>query len=276
MNQKRSFFLFSLSVFLLLSMLFSCEGDDGIKTLDLGNGVSLKLIKVKAGRFQMGSPKDELGRFDDENQHWVTLTKDYWLGETEVTQGQWKAVMWYNPSRCKNGDDYPVEMVSNGDAVTFCEQLNKRYRGQLPKGYQFSLPTEAQWEYACRAGTTSSLNSGKNITLEKGSCPNLDEVGWYRENTERSHCPVRQKRPNAWGFYDMHGNVQEWCSDRAGDYSGDTTDPKGASNSFRWVYRGGSWRDNARYCRAANRSGKYSSDRSHDYLGFRLALVPVQ
>ena len=122
------------------------------------------MIKVKAGRFQMGSPESELGRYDDETQHRVTLTKDYWLGATQVTQGQWKAVMGSNPSSFQKGDDYPVEKVSWDDAMEFCERLNRRAAEMLPQGYKFSLPTEAQWEYACRAGTTTALNSGKNLT----------------------------------------------------------------------------------------------------------------
>ena len=280
MNRKLSFFLFPISMFLVLSMLFSCgKGGDtktgDTKTLDLGDGVSLKLIKVQPGSFLMGSPEDELGSFDSENQHWVTLTKDYWLGETEVTQGQWKAVMWSNPSVYNNGDDYPVENVSWEDAMTFCKKLNEKYRGKLPNGYQFSLPTEAQWEYACRAGTTSSLNSGKNITSKDGSCPNLDEVGWYNKNTGKSHCPVRQKRPNAWGFFDMHGNVSEWCSDWYGSYSGDATDPKGPLDGSDRVIRGGSGDLFARFCRSAYRFG-FSPSISFHALGFRLALVPVQ
>ena len=242
--------------------------------LDL-SGVPLKMIRVKAGRFQMGSPQDELGRSENETRHWVTLTRDYWLGETEVTQGQWKAVMGDNPSCFKKGDSYPVEEVSWEKTMDFCEKLNERYRGKLPPGYEFSLPTEAQWEYACRAGTTTALNSGKDITSELEMCSNLDEVAWYDGNSGGTTHPVAQKRRNAWGFYDMHGNVLEWCRDWYGSYGGDAIDPHGPSSGSRRVDRGGSWTYRARYCRSAYRFNFSPSFRNF-CLGFRLALVPVQ
>ena len=149
------------------------ELDGPVKKFDL-SGVSLKMIKVRARKFRMGSPDGEMGRIDCEKPHWVRLTKDYWLGETEVTQGQWKAVMGDNPSEFKKGDDYPVENVSWDDAVIFCCRLNDQFEGKLPEGYEFSLPTEAQWECACRAGTTTALNNGKDLTSEDGECANLD------------------------------------------------------------------------------------------------------
>ena len=242
--------------------------------LDL-SGVPLKMIKVKAGRFQMGSPEGELGRSDSEKQHWVTLTRDYWLGETEVTQGQWKAVMGDNPSGYKKGDNYPVEQVSWDDAMKFCEKLNQMYFGRMPAGYRFSLPTEAQWEYACRAGMTTALNNGRNLTSKEGHCSNLDEAGWYDENSGGSTHPVAQKKRNDWGFYDMHGNVWEWCSDYYEKYSGDATDPKGPGNGSNRVDRGGRWGYDARCCRSAFRFYDSPSYCGPD-LGFRLALVPIQ
>ena len=242
--------------------------------LDL-NGIPLKMIKVKAGRFQMGSPEKELGRDREETQHWVTLTRDYWLGETEVTQGQWKAVMGTNPSHFKKGDNYPVECVSWEDVMDFCRKLNEKYSSKLPSGYKFSLPTEAQWEYACRAGTTTALNNGNNLKSEYDICRNLDEVGWYYENSDSSTHPVAQKKPNALDFYDMHGNVWEWCSDWKGGYNMGATDPKGPSAGSHRVCRGGSWYCDARFCRAAYRYGYFPSYRYRN-LGFRLALVPVQ
>ena len=251
----------------------------GNYTFDL-SGVQLKMIMVKAGRFQMGSPKEEWGRqYDNETQHWVMLTKDYWLGETEVTQGQWKAVMGGNPSRFQKGDNYPVEVVSWDDAMKFCEKLNVKYEGKLPSGYKFSLPTEAQWEYACRAGMTTALNNGRNITSEDGRSYYLDEVGWYEGNSEGSTHPVAQKKPNAWGFYDMHGNVLEWCSDWYDDCYGcdgkDATDPQGPADGWYRVLRGESWDSCVRLCRSAIRYPELSS-RRYDALGVRLALVPVQ
>ncbi|MBO4715392.1 MAG: formylglycine-generating enzyme family protein, partial [Verrucomicrobia bacterium] len=183
------------------------------------------MIWIAPGTFMMGSPTNELGRLklrlDAETQHRVTLTKGYWMGKYEVTQVQYKAIMGYNPS-IFIGDNLPVEQVSWADAMEFCRKLTDKLGDTLPKGYECSLPTEAQWEYACRAGTMSSLNSGKNVTTaekgEKGVCYNLDEVGWYWMNGGMKNwnggknpliCthPVGQKKPNAWGLYDMHGNV---------------------------------------------------------------------
>ncbi len=243
-------------------------------TITLPGKVKLEMKQIKAGSFLMGSPEDERGRYDDEVQHRVTLMRDYWLGTCEVTQAQWKAVMGSNPSEFK-GDDLPVENVSWEDAMEFCKKLNHVPYIRKPKGYQFSLPTEAQWEYACRAGTTSALNSGRNLTSAEGACPNLDQVGWYWKNSGSSTHPVGRKQPNAWGLYDMHGNVWEWCRDWFGDYSGKATDPTGPSSGSYRVIRGGSWGGYAQYCRSAYRCrtspGYWSID-----LGFRLALVPVQ
>jgi len=239
------------------------------------NGVVLEMVKIKAGTFMMGSPEGELGRSGDETQHQVTLTKDYWLGKFEVTQAQWQAVMSNNPSHFK-GDNRPVECVRWNEAKEFCDKLNEKCAGKLPAGYKFDLPTEAQWEYACRAGTTTALNNGKNLTDEKYNCENLAEVAWYDyQNKENQTHQVGQKRPNNWGLYDMHGNVWEWCRDRYGSYSGDETDPVGPSSGSGRVVRGGSWGDGAQLCRSANRSNCDPADRSDD-LGFRLALVPVQ
>ena len=240
------------------------------------NGVKLEMVKIKAGTFMMGSPENELGRLsNDETRHRVTLTKDYWLGKYEVTQAQYEAIMGNNPAYFKGGKR-PVEQVSWNDAKDFCRKLNERYAGKLPAGYKFDLPTEAQWEYACRAGTTTALNNGTNLTSARGACSNLDEVGWYDKNYgSNAHKEFGQKRPNNWGLYDMHGNVFEWCRDWYGSYTGDATDPLGPSSGSIRVFRGGSWSFCARFCRSANRDDWNPGDRA-SYLGFRLALVPVQ
>ena len=259
-------------------------------SITLANGVTMDMIWIEPGTFMMGSPVGELGRDDDETQHRVTLTKGYWLGKYEVTQEQYKAIMGNNPSKFA-GNNLPVEQVSWDDAMEFCRKLTDKLGDTLPKGYKCSLPTEAQWEYACRAGTTSSLNSGKNVTSaekgEKGVCDNLDEVGWYWMNggmknwnggNNPSICthPGGMKKPNAWGLYDMHGNVCEWCLDAPLVYtSSSVTDPKGSSTGKSRVFRGGSWDLNPRYCRSALRFG-HTPDYRYYHLGFRLALVPVQ
>ena len=250
--------------------------------LNLPGGVELTMVKIKAGAFMMGSPKNEVGRDDYEKQHHVTLTKDYWLGKYEVTEKQWRAVMGMGNNMFFLGDNLPMGGVSWDKAKLFCDKLNKLFAGKLPKGYRFDLPTEAQWEYACRAGTTTALNSGKDLTSEKATCPNLDEVGWYRGNSGWKEHPVGQKRPNAWGLYDMHGNVWEWCRDWRSSYGGEATDPTGPATDPTApmcvgdrVLRGGSYNCEARACRSATRScGSSSVGGSSD--GFRLALVPVQ
>ena len=238
----------------------------------LPSGVELEMIEIKAGSFVMGSPDGEVGRDDDETQHRVTLTKKYWLGKYEVTQGQWQAVMGTNPSSHKKGDKYPVESVSWHDVKQFCDKLNKLYERKLPQGYRFDLPTEAQWEYACRAGTTTALNNGKGLTAQRGVCPNLNEVGWYDENSSQAPLPVGKKHPNAWGLYDMHGNVWEWCRDWADGYHGDVIDPVGPESGSIRIRRGGGWRVSSKQCRSEWRGSSEPSVRDEN-LGFRLALV---
>ena len=245
-------------------------------TIPLSADVSLDMVWIEPGSFRMGSPEDELGRWDDETQHQVTLTKGYWLGKYEVTQAQYETVMGTNPSNWK-GADLPVEQVSWYDAMNFCEKLTEQERaaGRLPEGYEYTLPTEAQWEYACRAGTRSALNSGKNLS-DEWECPEMDEVGWYWYNSDNKTHSVGQKQPNAWGLYDMHGNVFEWCLDWWGDYpTSSVTDPKGASTGSYRVMRGGCLNRDADRCRSASRL----DDSPDDYFidrGFRVALTPVE
>lgn len=232
-----------------------------------------EMVKCPAGSFEMGSPSGELGRDGDEKQHHVTISKSFYIAKYPVTQAQYKAVMGNNPSHFK-GDNNPVESVSWFKAKEFCDKLNEVTGSTRPAGYKFDLPTEAQWEYACRAGTTTSLNSGKNITSEYGRCSNLDEVGWYDKNSDDKTHPVGLKKPNAWGIYDMHGNVGVWCSDWDGEYpSGISTDPEGPVNGSYRVRRGGSWCSLPGYCRSAFRG--VSAPVIENYsLGFRIALVP--
>ncbi|MBR6060357.1 MAG: SUMF1/EgtB/PvdO family nonheme iron enzyme [Victivallales bacterium] len=240
------------------------EGGDYVVTLK--PGIDVKLIKIASGTFNMGS---ENGESDERPVHKVTLTKDFWLGETEVTQAQYEAVMGKNPSYFKKGGDHPVESVSWHDAMRFCDALNRVCKDQLPSGYEFSLPTEAQWEYAARGG-------GKFRGYEYSGSDNLDEVGWYYDNSNGATHPVRQKKPNKLGLYDMSGNVEEWCRDWYGKYpTGAVVDPAGSSSGSDRVLRGGSWGNSARYCRSAYRNFNDPSY-SNCYVGFRLALAPVQ
>ena len=257
-------------------------------SITLADGVRMDMIWIAPGMFMMGSPSSELGRFDNETQHEVILKKGYWLGKYEVTQEQYKTIMGNNPSKFA-GNNLPVEQVSWDDAMEFCKKLTEveKEAGRLPEGCVYTLPTEAQWEYACRAGTTRAFNNEKNIPTEDQmmieSCPNLDEVGWYGLNSgaidsslkrtkQGKTFSVGRKKPNALGLYDMHGNVYEWCLDWPGDYpASSVTDPKGASIGEYRVCRGGSWNDLARDCRSASRSYTTPGDR-YDLIGFRVCL----
>jgi formylglycine-generating enzyme required for sulfatase activity len=236
-------------------------------TTTLPNNGTLDLIWIAPGTFTMGSPDSKSFRNGSEwPQTNVTISKGFWLGKTLVTQGQYQALMGNNPSRFKSvGADAPVEQVSWNDAMTFCQKLTERERaaGYLLEGYAYTLPTEAQWEYACRAGTTEARYG------------NLDDIAWYASNSGSTTHPVAQKQPNAWGLYDMLGNVWEWCSDYwYGTYpGGNVTDPVGAPSGFGRVLRGGSWHDVAADCRPADRIGGVPGGHPRN-VGFRLALAP--
>lgn len=224
--------------------------------------IGLQLVPIPGGTFQMGS---EQGHSDERPLTQVTL-RDFALGKTEVTQSQWQAVMRGNPSRFRGGDQ-PVENVSWDNAMAFCRRLTERARaaGKLPEGFEFTLPTEAQWEYACRAGTTGNYAG------------DLEAMAWFDSNSELKTHPVGTKRANAWGLHDMHGNVLEWCRDWFKDSlpGGQVTEPAGpSSGSFR-VYRGGGWSGDAGNCRSSHRF-KIAPDDLYDGLGFRLALIRVQ
>jgi formylglycine-generating enzyme required for sulfatase activity len=238
---------------------------------ELTNSIGMKLVLIPEGTFMMGSPESEEGRNEnDETQHEVTISKDYYLGVYEVTQAQYEKVMGKNPSHFQGAivgnenADLPVENVSRGDAVKFCKKLS-----DLPEekkaGREYRLPTEAEWEYACRAGSKTAYS----FDDEEGLLP---EYGWFNRNSsDRTHT-VGLLEPNAWGLYDMHGNVWEWCSDRFGEYpKGAVCDPTGPKVGSYRVNRGGSWNDVAAFCRSALRDGNDPSYRSHN-RGFRLAL----
>jgi len=225
----------------------------------LVNSVGMKLALISPGEFQMGSPDDEPGRFPDETQHRVRISKPFSLGVYEVTQKQFAAVMGTNPSEAK-GDDLPVDNISWNDAMAFCKKLSDK------EGKTYRLPTEAEWEYACRAGTMGPYaGDGK-----------LDDMGWYGGNSHDRTQPVGTRQANAWGLYDMHGNVWEWCADWYGEYPTDdaadpTPDPTGPETGKARVLRGGAWDyDGPDCCRSADRYWKPPGYHASN-TGFRVA-----
>ena len=225
---------------------------------DLGNGISIEMVLIPAGKFVMGSPKKEKGRYDDETQHEVTLTKPYYMGKYEVTQEQWESVMGKNPSDTK-GAKLPVTDVSWNDCQEFIKKLNKKTDG----GYR--LPTESEWEYACRAGTTTAYSFGDKITPKDAN---------YSDSKIDKPVAVGSYKPNAFGLYDMHGNVWEWCENWYGDYpAGAVTDPKGPATGKYRVLRGGSFDYYVSEARSSNRVNLTPSNRLFDF-GFRLARTP--
>ena len=219
------------------------------------------------GTFLMGSPVGEPERFDSETQHQVTFSRGFWIAETPVTQALWEIFMGDNPSRFK-GAERPVENVGWDDAQRFINTLN----GIKPE-LQLCLPTEAQWEYACRAGTTTPFSFGDNITTDQVNYNGNYPYNKGRKGEDRSQTvEVKSLPPNAWGLYQMHGNVYEWCQDWYGLYpSQSVTDPQGAASGTRRVLRGGSWVLNGRRCRSARRDALDPAFRDLDY-GFRLSL----
>jgi formylglycine-generating enzyme required for sulfatase activity len=214
---------------------------------------------IEPGIFTMGSPKSEAGRWDDEGpQHEVTLTRGFWLGDTPVTQALWTAAMGNNPSYFK-APERPVEQVSWDDVQEFLKKMNARI-----SGLGLKLPTEAQWEYACRAGTEGANYARSGETLA--------DIAWFDENSGGETHPVALKRCNDWGLYDMLGNVWEWCADGKRGYAAKpVTDPAGPLGSASRALRGGSWGSNARNARAARRRvlARGSRDLS---IGFRCCI----
>ncbi len=267
--------------------------------------IGYRLVRIPPGRFQMGSPSDEPQRSEGETRHWVTISKGFLLGATTVTQGQWQKVMGNNPSFFKNcGDDCPVESVSWFDVVDFCNRLSdleglSHCYGGVGEAIQwdrtcagYRLPTEAEWEYAARAGSDAALSTGPLTIRGENSGPELDPIAWYGGNSAVAYAgaidcsawkgkqypstscgphPVAGKRGNAWGLFDMLGNVWEWVWDFKGEYpAGSVTDPTGPAAGALRVDRGGCWECYASFCRSAYRDGTVPGSRYYS-LGFRLA-----
>lgn len=224
------------------------------------------------GKFMMGSPDNEEWRGKDERWHEVTLTRGFWMAETQATQAFWQAIMKENPSHFNKGGAFPVDSVSLYDCLKFVRRLNEG--GYAWEGYQFGIPTEAQWEYACRAGGTGAYGAVRDAQTGY-----LEKMGWYSRNSHRSTHEVKSSKlsPNLWGLYDMHGNLYEWCSDAyEEDYPSSAIDPVGTlSYDGTYVFRGGKYSSRAPFCRCAAR-GHGKPETNDEGLGFRLILVETE
>jgi formylglycine-generating enzyme required for sulfatase activity/protocatechuate 3,4-dioxygenase beta subunit len=258
--------------------------DHSAKPTDMGDGLKMEFVRIPAGSFYMGSPSSEKGRDDNEGPvHEVRISKPFYMGKYEVTQAQWKAVMgttvrqqrdkadisWFLKSDTHwllkgEGPEHPMYYVSWEEAVEFCKRLGRKFR----------LPTEAEWEYACRAGSQTRFYYGDDLDYSE-----LDQYAWYDGNSNKTTHPVGKKKPNAWGLYDLHGSVSEWCSDWYAPVpnsyrNAGSVDPTGPASGFIYrVLRGGSWFSNARHCRSANRNVGSTPDGRSDLIGFRVVFT---
>jgi formylglycine-generating enzyme required for sulfatase activity len=236
--------------------------------LDLGNNVAMKLVLIPSGTFMMGSPEDEQDRQDDEGpRHQVTITKPFYIGMYAVTQEQYELIMRDNPSRFR-GPQNPVETTSWDEATAFCSKLSQK------TGKKIHLPTEAQWEYACRAGTTARFSFGDDEAALKDSDAAINGYAWCGCNSDSKTHPIGQKKPNPWGLYDMHGNVWQWCSDWYADsyINAKSEDPKGPDSGRGRVLRGGSWCLKRQICRSAFRAVADPGGRVNGFAGFRVVV----
>lgn len=264
----------------------------GTVTAEYTNPFHMKLVRLDGGSFSMGSPNSEPGRSPNEGPAGrVTVSGPFYMAATEVTSSQFAAVMQRNPAkwpqRMREGKSIPVDSVTWDDAVEFCKQLTAKDRTH-PSGWEYRLPTEAEWEYACRAGTDTPFTYGPRLTLGKNAVFDLDKE--VADKTDLGDAdltkqieklklpyPVGTHAPNPWGLYDMHGNVWEWCADGYEDrYDGRAeTDPIGPRDTDRKVVRGGSWKESANKCRSATRLG-LSRTTAREDVGFRVVLAPVK
>lgn len=215
-----------------------------MRELKVGDGSTIILVRIEQGSFVMGSPPSEYGRSTLEVPHTVILSRSFWVSVTPVTQAVWMAVMGTNPSQFK-GSDLPVDTVDWDQARLFAERLAAISKDDL-NGLRPDLPTEAEWEYACRAGSTGKWCFGSDEA-------HLGDYAWYDSNSGDKTHPVGLKKPNAWGLFDMHGNVWEWCKDWYGSYTAASLDPQGPPSGNRKVIRGGAYCNSWDWTRSANR-----------------------
>jgi formylglycine-generating enzyme required for sulfatase activity len=240
-------------------------------TISLPGSVPMELIRLPAGSFTMGSPGTEVSHSGDETEHPVTLTQDFYLGKTEVTQDQWTALQSFPQGQSFVGGTMPVHDVSHDDIGSWMSALDNH----VTEPGTFSLPTESQWEYAARAGTTTRFHFGDGLSTDEGCAlggGREDSMWFCGNNSPNGTKAVGQKLPNAWGLRDMHGNVWEWCADWYGGYPGTVTDPTGPASGSQRVLRGGAWNLNAQFCRSALRGSDGPSSWSNN-IGFRVLAV---
>jgi formylglycine-generating enzyme required for sulfatase activity len=228
--------------------------------------LKIKFCWCPPGTFEMGSPETAPSHLLNETQHTVTLTRGYWMQQTELTQSQYQQLMGSHPAHYK-GEHLPVESVTWSEATEFARRLSA-LPPEKKVGNQFRLPTEAEWEYACRAGAATLFPHGDD---EAG----LEDFAWYHQNSARTTHPVGEKKSNAWGLYDMHGNVAEWCQDYYGDYPREAvSDPRGPASGDKRTLRGGNWFQVAMWTRASHRDA-YAPSARYVGLGFRLVATPL-
>jgi formylglycine-generating enzyme required for sulfatase activity len=251
--------------------------DGGVVEIDLGDGVSIKFVPIEAGTFLMGSPNNEKGHSPSETQHEVEISRPFMLGMYEVTQRQFRHLMGTNPSAFAKvanvaTDDFPADSVMYSEALKFCEKLNG-----LPAlqrlGLTADLPTEAEWEYACRAGTKTVFHYGGALSPLHANVRGMNPYGGAEHAPDLGRpTKVGSYKPNAWGLYDMHGNIEEWCKDWTGPYIlDDKRDPQGPKAGQSRVLRGGSWQLDPVYGRSASRDSVGPEVRNN-IVGFRVAL----
>jgi formylglycine-generating enzyme required for sulfatase activity len=275
------------------AVTFGIDGGDaspvftGSKAGDEREVAGMKLCWCPPGRFMMGSPRNEPERRSDEDQVKVALTKGFWMGKYEVTQGQWQRVVGAFPGKqpVGEGDDFPVVEVNYAEAEEFCRKLTEQARksGQLPEGWEFRLPTEAQWEYACRAGTTTATSFGDKLSSKQANFQGKPYNGAEDGPSLKRASKVGSYPANAWGLHDMHGNVVEWCRDwyhqkLPGGNDPDLSSKKGTMNrdgTFSRSRRGSAWGDNGWASRSALRQ-RYEPERRSDHIGFRVVAVRPQ
>jgi formylglycine-generating enzyme required for sulfatase activity len=277
---------------------YGVYGDFEVDAQQSGNVVRQRLRWIRPGSFDMGSPTDEAGRYEDESLHAVTISSGFWMFDTVCSQRLWTAIMIENPSHFPD-PDRPVESVDWGQANEFAKRLSQRLSGRQDDpltNLKFELPTEAQWEYACRAGTSTAIYTGPLDILGDANAPTLDAIAWYGGNsgyqydldqsvdvsgydwlsekqfpfTHAGTRRIKQKAPNPWGLYDMLGNVWEWCMEwYTENLEGSSVDPHGPESGSYRVIRGGSWFYDARCVRSACRV-RYDPGLRYEFLGFRL------